>query len=80
MQIAMYFANPFGERRQDIRTAQQTAQLLLKDCGPNNKPTNEEFSELVTSLANYLKCNQPRDDDDETADMDALARMQKGMK
>ena len=75
----MYFACPFGERRQDIRIAQQTAQLLMKDCGPNNKPTDEEFSTLVNSLANYLQCNQPQEPDDEKPDLDALAKMQQDM-
>ena len=79
MQIAMYFACPFGERRQDIRIAQQTAQLLMKDCGPNNRPTDEEFSELVNALANYLQCNQPQSPDDEKPDLDALAKMKQDM-
>lgn len=78
MQIAMSYACPFGERRNDIRTAHFAAQLLMKDCGPNNKPTDEEFSTLVNALANYLPCNQPQDPDDEKADLDALALMKKG--
>ena len=80
MQIAMYYACPFGERRQDLRAAYNTANLMAAQMPENSRFSDAEFAELVNGLSRYLKCDQQKENDEETADMDALAIMQQGMK
>ena len=71
----MSIASPFGERRSDLRAAVHTANMMCRDM--KDKPTDEEFSDLVRGLSRYLKCDQEPEPEDETADMDALALMLK---
>ncbi len=69
----MYFASPFGSRRDDIRAAFHTAHVLAANSA--NEFDGDEFSELVRGLSRYLECDQERDPEDETADLEALERM-----
>lgn len=76
MQWAMYLACPYGERRADMRAAHTTAQLILSQAANADKLTEDQYRDMVASLSQYLKCEQPRDG--EEADLAALALMQRG--
>lgn len=60
-----------------MRAAHNTAQAILSQSPEADKITETEYRAMVDSLARYLKCEQPNDDG-ETADLEALALMQKG--
>lgn len=74
LQLALYAVAPFGERRADMREARQTAILI---ASKRTEPMGaDEFHELWKTAANYLPGDQEQDD--EEADLDALAAMQGG--
>lgn len=74
LQLALYAVAPFGERRADMRAARQTAIMI---AAQRTEPMGaNEFQELWKTAANYLPSDQEQDD--EEADLDALAAMQGG--
>ena len=72
VQKALYEVAPWGERRQDLRTALQTANIIAAQSA--EKIPDEAFGEMVRTMITYLKCEQ---DPEDTVDMDALARMKR---
>lgn len=70
MQLAMAHANPFGERRDDLRHAFNTAHLLMAQR--TEKMSADEFVVLVNHLADYSK---PAEQTDSEANIDALNLM-----
>ena len=69
----MYSVSPFGERRQDIRQAFHTAQLM--NVNRMGEPQSaEEFSSTVKALSAYLQCDIEQED---FVDLDALERMKR---
>jgi len=67
----MYEVAPFGERRADFRMAVCTANLMQAQSV--SEITEEDFSEMVSALANYLPTSEV---DDEEADLQALKAIQ----
>ena len=65
----MYEVNPFGERRQDIRSGRIGAYIVASHFA---EVTDEAFAEMSSNLCNYLPCDQEHD---EIFDADALGRM-----
>lgn len=56
MQLLMYDVCPFGERREDIRSAVMTANIMVS----NAKIDEGEFGKVIQRLANYLPAlNKP---------------------
>jgi hypothetical protein len=71
-QVAMYDVSPFGERRQDLRAGYHTAHMIAAQA---TELDDHLFGEMIDQMISYLPCD--RDDGEETADMDALARMKR---
>jgi len=67
----MYEVSPDGERRADLRSAYHFTQLIYSNRPESNQ---EDFTNTLQNLASYLPCDQPVE---ETADLDALARMKR---
>tara|TARA_R110000822_G_scaffold216828_1_gene351381 strand:- start:1345 stop:1566 length:222 start_codon:yes stop_codon:yes gene_type:complete len=72
VQKALYEVSPWGERRQDLRAAISTSNLIASQS--SEKLTDEDFREMVRSMSSYLMCDR---DQEETVDMNALERMQR---
>lgn len=53
VQIALYIAAPYGERRADLRQAVSTANLMACQMSAENA-TAEWFSDTVHALTDYL--------------------------
>lgn len=68
----MYEVAPFGERRDDLRMAICTANLMRMQS--SQEIGDEEFVEVVSTLMNYLPTSEV---DEEEADLQALKDMQK---
>lgn len=68
----MYDVSPFGERRQDLRSGLHASHMVAAQAAEMD---DDEFSELIGNMISYLPCD--KDDGEETADMDALARMKR---
>ena len=66
----MYAVAPFGERRADVRTAFNTANMMAVQAG---NPKSAEFQKAFDHLCDYMPCDR---DGDEFVDLDALKRMQ----
>ena len=54
----MYEVNPFGERRQDIRSGRIGAYIVASHFA---EVTDEAFAEMSSNLCNYLPCDQEHD-------------------
>ena len=70
-QIALYRVDPWGERRQDLRSALHTA-YIMQAVSMVEIPA-DQFSKIVSGLSEYLECDR---ETDEPIDMDALMKIQ----
>lgn len=68
----MYSVSPFGERRQDLRSAYHTANVIASHSAETI--AKDEFTELFTALCDYLPCDKQAEDQ---VDLEALERMKK---
>jgi hypothetical protein len=68
----MYSVSPFGERRQDLRNAYHTANVIASHT--TEQMSKDDFTELFTALCDYLPCDKRIEDQ---VDLEALERMKK---
>jgi len=66
----MFEADPFGERREDIRAATVAIHQILASSMTRIEP--EDANAIYQNLKNYLACHQ---DHESEVDLDALQRM-----
>ena len=66
----MYQANPFGDRRADLRAATNTVFQIVSSSMA--KISDEDAQELFQKLKNYLECHE---DQDEIVDLEAVQKV-----
>ena len=74
-QVALDQIQPFGSKRDDMRAALHTANLMLAVSHRTEPMSQQEFSELVKALRDYLPSADMYEDQD---DMEALKMVQQG--
>ena len=67
-QLAMYSANPWGERRADLRAAVNSTSIRLAFASGNVQES--DINTIVHSLSHYLPCDR---DNDEEIEVDQAA-------